>query len=68
MPNRIYYNKSKPIQYINRIPYLVHAEIEISQVKDIALVKEWLNADIAFKNDKMGVYYFCSEIKEAEIV
>lgn len=61
---RIYPNKLKPIQYINKIPYLITANIPIQQVKDVTLIKEWLECETAFKNNNLGLFIFCNEIEE----
>lgn len=61
----IYPNKLKPIQYINKTPYLISGVFAIDQVKDINAIKQWLEVDTAFKNVNQGVYYFCTAIEEA---
>lgn len=62
----IYTNKSQPLQYINKIPYLIFAKIRIEDVKDVPASKEYFGVDTAFQNIKEGVFYFANEIKEAE--
>ena len=63
----IFINRNQPIQYINRIPYLIYAIIPISKVDTIVTdVKNYLGCSTAFKNDREGNYYFCEEIKEVE--
>lgn len=56
----------RPIQYINNVPYLVHAIYPIVSIKDANLVKEWLGVDTAFKSNRDGTYIFCEEIKEID--
>lgn len=56
----------RPIEYINNVPYLVHAVYDIVEVRDAKLVKEWLGVDTAFKHSKRGVYLFCEEIQEVD--
>jgi len=64
---KIFANRFQPIQYINKTPYLIHAIIEIPKIEHIVTdVKKYFGCDIAFKNDREGVYYFCEEIKEVE--
>ena len=36
------------------------------RVKDISLVKEWLNAETVLRNN--GRLYFCEYVREAEII
>ena len=36
------------------------------RVKDISLVKEWLNAETVLRNN--GRLYFCEYVQEAEII
>lgn len=55
-----------PIQYINKEPYQICAVYPIVEIKDVSLVKDWLECDIAFKNNREGVYYFCDKIEEVE--
>jgi len=62
----IYTNKSQPIQYINKTPFLVHAVFPISHIKDVNGIKEYLGVDTAFKQNSTGVFIFCNEIKEHE--
>jgi hypothetical protein len=38
----------------------------IHHVKDVAAIKEWLNADVLLQRD--GKYYFCETVQEAEII
>lgn len=56
----------RPIQYINNIPYLVHAIYPIVNIRDANLVKKWLGVDTAFKSNRDGTYIFCEEIKEVD--
>jgi len=53
-----------PIQYISGNPYQLCAIYPIDRVKNAQLVKEWLECDTAFKNNREGVYYFCNKINE----
>ena len=54
----------RPIEYINKKPFLLHAIMHIDRVKNATMVKEWLGVDTVFKVHSKGVYYFCEEIKE----
>jgi hypothetical protein len=64
---KIFPNRYRPIQYINKIPFLIHAIVEIEKVESkVNEMKEYLGCDTAFKNLKENVYYFCEEIKEVE--
>jgi len=58
----------RPIQYINGIPYIIHAVYPIDQVKDAPAIKQWLGVDTAFKSNRDGTYIFCEEIKDAKII
>ena len=62
----IYTNKSQPIQYINKTPFLIHAVFPIIDVKNVDDFKKYLGVDTAFKQNSTGMYVFCNEIKEAE--
>jgi len=62
----IFPSYKRPIQYINNIPYLIHAIIPIERCKNVSMIKEWLGVDTAFKVQREGVYYFCETIEEAE--
>lgn len=62
----IFTNKRQPIQYINKIPFLIYAIIPILKINNVTDVKNYLGCTTAFKNDREGVYYFCSEIEEVE--
>jgi hypothetical protein len=53
-----------PIQYIGGNPYQICAIYPIQHVKNPSLIKEWLDCDTAFKNNREGVYYFCDKIEE----
>jgi len=55
-----------PIQYINNTPYQICAIFPIQDVKNAPLIKEWLECDTAFKNNREGVYYFCDKIEDLE--
>ena len=64
---KIFPNRYRPIQYINKIPFLIHAIVEIEKVENkVNEMKQYLGCDTAFKNLKENVYYFCEEIKEVE--
>ena len=63
---KLFVNKLQPIQYINKIPYVLHGLIPISLVKDANDVKAYLGCDVAFKNTKDGFYYFCETIPDTE--
>jgi len=56
----------RPIQYINNIPYIIHAIIPIERCKNVSMIKEWLGVDTAFKVQREGVYYFCETIEDAQ--
>ena len=56
----------RPIEYINKKPFLIHSIMHIDRVKNATMVKEWLGVDTVFKVHSKGVYYFCEEIKEPE--
>lgn len=58
----------RPIQYINNIPYLVHAIYPIEKVKDAVGIKDWLGCDTAFRSNRDGTYIFCEEIETAKII
>jgi len=62
----IFPSYKRPIEYINRIPYIVHAMIPIDRCKNVPAIKEWLGVDTAFKVHSKGTYWFCEEIKEAD--
>jgi len=63
----IFTNRNQPIQYINKIPYLIHAIIPILKVDNIVTdVKNYLGCSTAFKNDREGNYYFCEEIESVK--
>lgn len=59
-------SKNQPIQYINKIAYTIQAIYPIEQVKNTALIKEWLGSTVAFQNKQQGVYLFGKEIEEPE--
>lgn len=59
---------TKQIRYINKIPYIINAQFFISSVKDPNGIKKALGCTTAFKNTREGVYLFCTEIEEAEII
>ena len=61
-----YPNKNQPIQYINDIAYLIQATFPINQVKDVVLIKEWLGSDIAFQNQRQGIFLFGKIIEAVE--
>jgi len=60
----IYPSYKRPIEYINHVPYLIHAVIPVDRVRNAKMIKEWLGVDTAFKF-KGTHYWFCEEIKEA---
>jgi hypothetical protein len=64
----IYITKHRPIQYINGNPYLIHATWKIPKVTNVQDLKEYLGCNTVFRNDKEGVFYFCNEIEEVEII
>lgn len=53
-----------PIQYIGGNPYQICAIYRIDRVKNAPMIKEWLDCDTAFKNNREGVYYFCDKIQD----
>jgi hypothetical protein len=63
---KIFPNRFRPIQYINKIPYLIHAIVPINEIEQTGDLKNYLGCDTAFKNQREGVYYFVEEIKEIE--
>jgi hypothetical protein len=63
---KVYINKLKPIQYINKTPYLVKATAPITQVQDPAALKGYLMCSTAFRSDKQNIYIFCDEIEEIQ--
>jgi len=63
---KVYTNKLKPIQYINKTPYLVTAIAPITQVNNPADVKGYLKCSTAFRSDKQNIYIFCNEIEPVE--
>lgn len=64
---KIFPNRYRPIQYINKTPFLIHAIVEIEKVESkVNEMKQYLGCDTTFKNLKENVYYFCEEIKEVE--
>ena len=63
---KIFANRFQPIQYINHIPYLIHAIVPIEKIEHTTDMKNYLGCDTAFKNVREGVYYFVEEIKEVE--
>lgn len=46
--------------------FLVKKIYEEQRIKNVDLVKEWLDADSIFRKD--GNLYFCNKIQEAEII
>jgi hypothetical protein len=64
----LYKERNRPIQYINGTPYLIHAIWKIHSVTDVNNLKQYLRCTVVFKNDKEGVYYFCNEIEEAQLI
>lgn len=62
----IYTNKSQPIQYINKTPYLIHAVFPITEVKNVVDLKNYLGVDTAFKQNSTGNFIFCNEVTEPE--
>lgn len=64
----IYANRNRPLQYINGNSYLVHAIWKIPAVIDVHGIKKYLGCDIVFKNDKEGVFYFCNEIQDVQVI
>jgi hypothetical protein len=64
----LYKQRNQPIQYINGNPYLIHGIWKLHQVTDVNSLKRYLGCTTVFKNDKEGVFYFCNEIEEAQIV
>ena len=63
---RVFPNKLKPIQYINKTPYLVTATIPITRVTDPSAVKGYLCCSTAFRSERQNIYIFCNEIEEVE--
>ena len=63
---KVYPNKLKPIQYINKIPYLVDAIAPISSISNPADVKSYLRCSTAFRNENQNIYIFCNEIESIE--
>lgn len=62
----VYPSYKRRIEYINKIPYLVHAEWPIYRIKDTQIIKEWLGCDTVFKNNKSGVFMFCEKIEDVD--
>lgn len=58
----------REIKYINNVPYILKAVYPIDRIKDASGLKQWLGCTHAFKVVKHGVYYFCDEIEEVEII
>ena len=54
----------RPIEYINKKPFLINSIMPIDRVRNANMVKEWLGVDTAFKV-KNRDYWFCEEIQEA---
>lgn len=63
---KVYPNKLKPIQYINKTPYLVTATAPITQIQNPSDVKGYLRCSTAFRSGKRGIYIFCDEIETIE--
>ena len=63
-----YPHKCGPIEYINNTPYQIVARYPITEVKDAQGIKEWLRCDTVFKANRLNLFIFCNQIKEAEIV
>lgn len=55
-----------PLQRINDKLYQLVAEYRIESVKDVNVIKEWLNCDVAFKNNNTATYLFCRTIEDVE--
>lgn len=64
----MYVRRHRPIKYINGNPYLIHGIWEIHRIKDVNILKNYLGCDTVFKNDKEGIFYFCNQIEDAEII
>ena len=63
----IYPNRLQPIRNINQNLYLVKAVLPIEMIGDrIEDMKNYLDCEIAFKVNKEGAFYFCSEIEEVD--
>lgn len=62
----IFPNRNQPIQYVNKIAYLIQATYPINHIKDVNLIKNWLGSDIAFKNQRQGIYLFGKIIEDIE--
>ena len=56
----------RPIEYINKKPFLIHSIMHIDRVKNATMVKEWLGVDTAFKVQREGTYWFCELVEEPE--
>ncbi len=67
----IYPNRNQPIQYINKLPYLIRGVFRIDEIDgnenvSVEDLKKYLGVEVAFRNQKHQNYIFCSEIKEAQ--
>lgn len=54
----------RPIQEINGNLYLISAEYPSDKIKNINLVKEWLEVDNAFRSHRSNTILFCDLIQE----
>ncbi len=58
----------EPIQRINEDLYLIVAQWPMERVKDVQMIKDWLECEYAFKTGNPPTYLFCKKIEEAEII
>lgn len=63
----IFHNRAQPIREINNSLYLIQAILPIETIKNVEDVKQYLGSDIAFRVNKEGSFYFCTEVEEAKI-
>ena len=65
----IYPNRNAPIRNINNTLYIIQAILPIESFSTVRIedMKDYLGSDTAFRVGKEGVYYFCTEIEEAQI-
>lgn len=56
----------RPIEYINKKPFLIHSIMPIDRVRNANMVKEWLGVDTTFKVQREGTYWFCELVEEPE--
>jgi len=56
----------RPIREINGDLYLISAEYEERRVKNIDLIKTWLDVNYVFRNHKDNTLMFCEKIEDIE--